>query len=182
MTTPLSFHSEIRNTGITAYRVYVAEVSVSAPYALHIEFDGAAQASPVALLVEQKTDGTNYVTADSLAQSLIKGRRYVYDHDFPGEAWPKQVRITSPMPVLTGSVTTGGGGGGGGGVIPDDMEQRIADLEAKSTTQQQILSTEDADGNGIPDGEDRLRIIEGGIMDGEEMKKAANEVFGTSKQ
>lgn len=107
MTTPLSFHSEIRNTGITAYRVYVAEVSVSAPYALHIEFDGAAQASPVALLVEQKTDGTNYVTADSLAQSLIKGRRYVYDHDFPGEAWPKQVRITSPMPVLTASVSVG---------------------------------------------------------------------------
>lgn len=177
MTTPLSFTSQIRNTGITAYRVYVAEVSVSAPYALHIEFDGAAQASPVALLVEQKTDGTNYVTADSLAQSLIKGRRYVYDHDFPGEAWPKQVRITSPMPVLTGSVTTGGGG-----VIPEDVEQRIADLEKKSSTQEQILSTDDLDGNGIPDGEDRLRIIEGGIMDGEEMKKAANEVFGTSKQ
>lgn len=131
MTTPLSFTSQIRNTGITAYRVYVAEVSVSAPYALHIEFDGAAQASPVALLVEQKTDGTNYVTADSLAQSLIKGRRYVYDHDFPGEAWPKQVRITSPMPVLTGSVTTGGGG-----VIPEDVEQRIAEQERINAEQQ----------------------------------------------
>lgn len=155
MTTPLSFHSEIRNTGISAYRVYVAEVSVSAPYALHLEFDGAAQASPVALRVEQKTDGSDYAVVDSLAQSLIKGRRYVYDHDFPGEAWPKQVRITAPYPVLSGSVTTGGGG-----VIPEEIEQRIADLEGKAATSDQILPTEDLDGNGIPDGEDRLRKIE----------------------
>ena len=68
------------------------------------------------------------------------------------------MHITSPLPVVNGNISFESSGGGG--TVSEDIEQRLSELEKKVSAQSQILSEEDADNNGIPDGEDRLRKIE----------------------
>lgn len=158
MTKTFSFKLEMRNTGNTAYPVYVAEETVDAPYTVHLQLDGNAKQRPVPLVVEQKSEDTDFVKIDNLSISVLKARGFVYDKSFSTDTWPKQVRITSPLPVVKGNISFGSSGGGG--TVPENIEQRLSELEKKVSAQSQIISEEDADNNGIPDGEDRLRKIE----------------------
>lgn len=66
------------------------------------------------------------------------------------------------------------------GVNPNLFE-RIKTLEEENTKLKQMLSVEDEDGNGIPDGEDRLSRIEeqiGEDMTEDDIVEAWNKVFG----
>lgn len=49
------------------------------------------------------------------------------------------------------------------GIDPSVMD-KITALEQENAKLKEMLSLEDEDGNGIPDGEDRLRIIENSVV------------------
>ncbi|MBQ0073604.1 MAG: hypothetical protein KBT34_05380 [Prevotella sp.] len=97
-----------------------------------------------------------------------------FDKDFKNAVYPKFIRIVSSSLVRNALVNFSNGGD-----IPGDIEKRLADLEKKSSTQEQILSTADLDGNGIPDGEDRLNRLESETegMTEQEVSDVWNDVF-----
>ena len=122
MTKTFSFKLEMRNTGNTAYPVYVAEETVDAPYTVHLQLNGNAKQRPVPLVVEQKSEDSDFVKIDNLSISVLKARGFVYDKSFSADEWPKQVRITSPLPVLEGSMTINGG-------TLEGIENRVSAIE-----------------------------------------------------
>jgi len=141
MSKQISFKLKVASRGISASAVYVAEETVNAPYAVHIEMDGTAIPSPNNLIIEQKSDGSDYVDVLKVSLNTIKGRNYVFDHDFAGEAWPKQVRITTPLPVLSASITTGN-------ASTEDIEQIKAQIkELKGDSNSTAASTPAIDSN-----------------------------------
>ena len=112
----------MRNTGNTAYPVYVAEETVDAPYTVHLQLDGNAKQRPVPLVIEQKSEDSDFIKIDNLSISVLKARGYVYDKSFSADEWPKQVRITSPLPVLNGSITINDG-------TLEGIENRVSAIE-----------------------------------------------------
>lgn len=72
--------------------------------------------------------------------------------------------------------------------VNDDVELRLRNLESAAKEHEKIrdiLPTEDLDGNGIPDGLDKLNRIEEAMNSGienEDIQEAWNDVFGASSQ